>query len=77
MVSKRSRSELNESTQQSFTLQRSALEASLWELTAQGLPQYDNIKDTIAEIEATNSLAVAVYYIGRESGISVNALSDR
>tara|TARA_Y100000748_G_scaffold126755_1_gene106286 strand:+ start:4654 stop:5499 length:846 start_codon:yes stop_codon:yes gene_type:complete len=44
-----------ESTQQSFTLQRSALEASLWELTAQGLPQYDNIKDTIAEIEATNS----------------------
>ena len=44
-----------ESTQQSFTLQRTALEASLWELTAQGLPQCDNIKDTIAEIEATNS----------------------
>lgn len=44
-----------ESTQQSLTQQRSTLEASLWELTSQGLPQYDNIKDTITEIEATNS----------------------
>lgn len=44
-----------ESTQQSLIQKRSALEASLWELTAQGLPQYDSIKETISEIEATNS----------------------
>ncbi|GAC16836.1 hypothetical protein [Aliiglaciecola lipolytica] len=44
-----------ESTQQSLTQQRSTLEASLWELTALGLPQYDKIKDIISEIEATNS----------------------
>lgn len=44
-----------ESTQQSITQERSTLEASLWELTAQGLPQYNNIKDTISEIEGTNS----------------------
>ena len=44
-----------ESSQKSLAQQRSALEALLWELTAQGLPQYDNIKDTISEIEAINS----------------------
>ena len=44
-----------ESTQKSIAQQRSTLEASLWELTAKGLPQYDNIKDTISEIEALNS----------------------
>ena len=44
-----------ESFQKSLAQQRSALEASLWELTAQGLPQYDNIKDTISKIEAINS----------------------
>ena len=44
-----------ESTQKSIAQQRSTLEASLWEFTAKGLPQYDNIKDTISEIEALNS----------------------
>lgn len=44
-----------ESTQQNITQQRNALEAKLWELTAQGLPRYDSIKNTIGQIETLNS----------------------
>jgi len=43
------------STLEDTTKQRDALESQLWELTSQGLPKYNNIKDTISKIESANS----------------------